>query len=542
MSSAQAKPLTKRIPRICYALIAVLIVYTGAHALLIHYSSSASLAAPIIVCAVFSISILASYLLRSQHKQEKKGIDFAELPFLFCLLTSGIAFAVVMAPGTVPDEEYHYISSYCYANGFNVTRETGEDGEGYLSVQARKTDSDFYDQSISETELNSNKYSIGMDAIGAKADFEPATMVTKHTSAKNVTSNPIPVRFASAAGISLGRLLGLNGEVTFYLGRLFNFLFFAALIIAAVKTAPIGKPVFETLALLPMTLHLAASYSYDAPLIGYSFLFTALSLKLIKGKGSIPPADLVLYAVLALCLGTCKGVYALLFVLVFFIPASRYPSKRASVIYRALIVALPVFAFILLRLDTLLGMLGLTGAGDANSTDITGVSEFQSIQLMDLVAHPLTALLILVKTLHSQLAFYIDTFLGGSLGWFQPNLKAPAFFTAGYAVILYLGSVHGIKDEDCFGTKTRIVAIAVLIVSALAVLYSLMTGWAITDYIILGVQGRYFLPFAPFGIILIRKGMLRFNKEVATKSLIVAEQTMNGIYLIYILTCVLLAG
>lgn len=542
MNSERAENRITSIPRICLVLVAILLAYTAAHALLLHYTNGASNSSIIIVCVVFSLSIFIAFLLKDCNDGAKRASRTGDWPFLICLLTSGLAFMVVMAPGTVPDEEYHYISSYCYANGFDASKVNGEDGKEYLRVQSRKTDSEFFYQSVSQKELNQAKYVIGEAQLNSSADSAPSAMVTDHTSANNVTANPITVRLASSAGIALGKLLGFNGELTFYLGRFLNFIYFSILIFAAVRIAPIGKAVFETAALLPMTLHLASSFSYDAPLIGYAFLFTALSLKLIKGKGQIRASDLALNGILAFCLGTCKGVYALLLVLVFFIPTSRFPSKRAALLYRVLVIALPVFAFILLRLDTLLNMLGIKSIDRVSVNSAAGDSESQSIGFIDLILHPLTAALILVKTLHSQLAFYVDTFLGGSLGWFQTNLKAPAFFTAIYAVTLYLGSIYSVEDEDCFTGKPRFIAVLVLIAGFLAVLYSMMTGWYINDYIILGVQGRYFIPFAPFGIIMIRKGLLRFKKKTPLESLIATEQAMNGIYLIFILTNVLLAS
>ena len=55
------------------------------------------------------------------------------------------------------------------------------------------------------------------------------------------------------------------------LGRLANLVCFALLAMAAVKYAPFGRRVFAAAALLPMTLHLAASFCRDALLLGLCF-------------------------------------------------------------------------------------------------------------------------------------------------------------------------------------------------------------------------------------------------------------------------------
>ena len=62
------------------------------------------------------------------------------------------------------------------------------------------------------------------------------------------------------------------------LGMLFNLLYGALLIIFSVRITPVGKKVFMAVALLPMTLHLLGSHSYDVGTLGLAFLLTAFIL------------------------------------------------------------------------------------------------------------------------------------------------------------------------------------------------------------------------------------------------------------------------
>ena len=96
----------------------------------------------------------------------------------------------------------------------------------------------------------------------------------------------------SAAAVFLAYVLHFGFAPALFLGRLANLLLFAALAALAVKTAPFGKRVFTVAALLPMTLHLAASFSRDAPLLGLCFVFTALLMDAafgIRKRRSPPP-------------------------------------------------------------------------------------------------------------------------------------------------------------------------------------------------------------------------------------------------------------
>src|SRR6202795_4617454 len=78
-----------------------------------------------------------------------------------------------------------------------------------------------------------------------------------------------------AVGIGLGRLFGASPLVLFYLGRLFGLGAWMVLVFLAIKTTPILKWSYFLLALMPMTLYLAASNSVDSVVIRVAFLSSA---------------------------------------------------------------------------------------------------------------------------------------------------------------------------------------------------------------------------------------------------------------------------
>ena len=109
------------------------------------------------------------------------------------------------------------------------------------------------------------------------------------------------------------------------LGRLANLLLFAALSALSVRAAPFGKRVFTAAALLPMTLHLAASFSRDAPLLGCSFAFTALLLDAAFGPDrdkALSPARLAALLLCGVVLAPGKLVYLPLAALLLLVPAA----------------------------------------------------------------------------------------------------------------------------------------------------------------------------------------------------------------------------
>ena len=64
--------------------------------------------------------------------------------------------------------------------------------------------------------------------------------------------------------------------------RIGNLLFFVAVLYLALRIAPVCRPVLFCLALMPMTIHQAASASADGPTIASAFLLFAYVLHLAK--------------------------------------------------------------------------------------------------------------------------------------------------------------------------------------------------------------------------------------------------------------------
>ena len=169
--------------------------------------------------------------------------------------------------------------------------------------------------------------------------------------------NPL-LYVVSAAAVFLAYVLHLGFAPALFLGRLANLLLFAALAALAVKVAPFGKRVFTVAALLPMTLHLAASFSRDAPLLGLCFAFTALLLDAAFGpekQKALSPARLALLLGCGVLLAPGKLVYLPLAALLLVVPAARLGrhAKAKKCGYLAVCLALALLLNTGLLADTL---------------------------------------------------------------------------------------------------------------------------------------------------------------------------------------------
>jgi len=130
--------------------------------------------------------------------------------------------------------------------------------------------------------------------------------------------------------IFLGKLVNCSPIVLIYLGRLANLLMYIFIIFWAIKITPIQKWVFLLLALMPMTLYLAASLSADCFTIAISILTIAMFFKLAfdPGKTHVNNRDICILIALAILMALTKQIYLLLMFLFFIIPPDKFKNRR----------------------------------------------------------------------------------------------------------------------------------------------------------------------------------------------------------------------
>lgn len=136
--------------------------------------------------------------------------------------------------------------------------------------------------------------------------------------------------FPQALGTLIGRLLNLNVFACMALGRILNLLCYITLTYWAIKKLPVYRNLMAAVALLPLTIYQAASYSYDAMLNGLCFLFVGLCFHCAYGEREKPLnwKNVIGLGVILALLFLCKYVYACLGLLVFLIPKKKFSTKK----------------------------------------------------------------------------------------------------------------------------------------------------------------------------------------------------------------------
>ncbi|MCK9204701.1 MAG: DUF2142 domain-containing protein [Bacteroidales bacterium] len=142
-----------------------------------------------------------------------------------------------------------------------------------------------------------------------------------------------------ALGVAFGRVFSLNPLSLFYLGRILNLISVILLLYFTIRTVPVFKWMFFLLGVMPMTLYLASSFSYDAVTLGLSFLLTAVILNLaLNPVKTIRNRDLILVFVISSLLALCKPPYFIIAFSFLIIPKQKFSSgKKYWLIFAGLI-------------------------------------------------------------------------------------------------------------------------------------------------------------------------------------------------------------
>ncbi|MDY5605043.1 DUF2142 domain-containing protein [Gemmiger sp.] len=274
------------------------------------------------------------------------------------VLGFGLIYSVTLPPYAAPDEKYHINQSFTLASKWANMLSTDDWQMGKVPTTTtfrRETDTDELLQDENTTVFTWQEFT---DTLLTTTDAP----FDSHREYHELQTDQNPLLYlASGGAVFLAYLLHLGFTPALALGRLANLLIFALLAAFAVKAAPCGKRIFTAVALLPMTLHLAASFSRDAVLLGLCFAFTALLLDAVYSK--LTPKRMAALAVTGILLAPGKMVYLPLAALFVLVPAAALGrhAKAKKLGYLAACLALAL----VLNTGTLTGALGSPAADNA---------------------------------------------------------------------------------------------------------------------------------------------------------------------------------
>ena len=472
----------------------------------------------------------------------------------FVMLIFGLGYMYVFPAMSAPDEIAHFISAYKISNKMLGKQATVKDGHVIIRAQdlwIEDVDGEYtFDKSKSEEEkvlipeegshgkiisskLEETSYKVfyaegnirGTDnyiSFGGK-DYEKAQSL-------HAPVNTIPsVYFLPATGITVARIMGLNSIYLVLFGRMANLILFILFGTLGIYFLPKFKEFIFLVSLLPTTIELAASYSYDAVMISSMIFFVSYVFFLAHEKEEFDIKDLVIISLIAGLVLPCKMVYFPMLLMLFSIPLYKFKFrgkvdgkiKKENIAFfltSAVVVLLSwVFAMYLVNRSTVVGY------STSNTSSLEWAGE-ESYTIGYLLHNKLKAVKLFYNTLLLQLEYYHKTMFGAYLGHADDVVGIPyiGFLVLNIGMIF---SVFGEAKEKQLLVKERVLTGISIFFVIFLVLLSMLIAWTpISSEFIEGVSGRYFIP------VLLPLLMICRNNKIAIK-----DETKRNIIFMFIL-------
>lgn len=465
------------------------------------------------------IGIYVSYLSCTDTLIRKENQSKA---FAGVLLILSIIYVFIFPPLTVPDEAHHFYSSYWLADA--ITGQVNE--EGFL---VRSSDWNLF-ANMQDNAIDFKDYQTvlsNFELFQTDQSYETVDYFTFSLGSENP-----PAKIATTLAILLGKLLNLGTYPLFYLGRLFNAISYAICAFIAYRLMPFGKNVVMGISLLPMTLHLVGSYSYDVGIISLAMLLTAMLLKAIFDDGLIKRALTASILVASALLAPCKLIYSTIILLVLFIPNRRFQSKRTALLYKGGVLVAPLLAILALRMASISDLAVVT-----QQLDVRGSETGHFYELAFILHNPMAAIAIFFRSLIVQGDFYWSTALGRSLGWFQADIATPYFYCIPLLLGLILTAQQDSLDTQKIPAWLRMALLVIAGMTFAGSMLSMFIGHTFdTEPIIQGVQGRYILPVAVPLVLALRSNNVQITRDAFPTILTVFSIT-NLVFLMHVVAC-----
>lgn len=411
--------------------------------------------------------------------------------FLISACVLALFYQFITVPVSVPDEDAHLTMTYHYSNML-----MGKDSKEELFQLNEQTVSGEKDRRLMSLPTTVNRESYyGIFAVMDAKDVEILTLHERNINATAVSYLP------GILGITLGRLLQLPIMKTIYMGRFFSCAAYIGLCYFGIKKIPGNKGTLALVALLPISLHLGSSFSYDSLLLGGAIFFTGLVFLLYEQKKEVSVTQLLLLVLSVLILTSGKGIYFIMLGMLVFVPAKVWGGKLKQKLYLTALGSLSAISFV-----ANMGAL-LTKRGEV-------ALENSSMQTSIIWEKPIEFLFLAINTLISLVDFYFRGLFGGYLGWFQ--FEVPVVVSIIAMILLLISTFYVSEQSVLIKKEVRFGGIAVFLLLGAASLAAAISWNSENATTIGGVQGRYFLQVLPFALLSISSlKQLELKKDIS---------------------------
>ncbi len=412
-----------------------------------------------------------------QVAQMRPGQPHAAQAFVVLALAFGLLWGFITPPFDAPDEPRHLQRAWLLSQGRVAVPGSERGGGGAIPASLMRLHP---------------PYTHGTSSCRHSSDELLASLASPLDSARMSDEIRTPILYGpigylpQAALLAPARWLGIGAGGALYVARLANLLAWTGLCALAIACAPARRWTLASAALLPMSLFQASTVSADAVTNALALLLLALVLRAAASERAERWELAAIVGVIAL-LGLGKPGYSLLALLAPAIGVDRFDHANQRRRFVAAAVAVGVI---------------VPGAWWA-TVQYVGPFPYPNAdpaeQLSELARAPWQLLAVVVGTLGER-AFDFARGTIGVLGRLDVALPAAAYL--GYALLLPAVALVDRAGTPRLESRPRAVMALVAgvgVATIVGLLYLSATPLGASR--VTGIQGRYFLPFVPLGLV-----------------------------------------
>ncbi len=458
---------------------------------------------------------------------EKKVYNKIEYVFVVYTLLFGLMVMIYSQPRFGSwDEKIHFESAYSLAYGEQIQWTEGISAVQQAGIMGCNTKEEF-------KELR--------DYINSSGTL------TAYTERKDsiLPSYKVLAYIPQALFLRIGISLNLPFTYIYILGKFGNLLLYVFVMFWAIHLAKSKKILLTFVAMMPTSIFLASSYTYDTVV----FSFITLGCVLWANEFFYPKAkkdvrELILMILLFVIGCFSKAVYIPLILILLILPIVKQKSKKKKAIFwigLLIVFALVMMTFVLPTLTSTVTK-NVSFGGDARGGD-TGVVR----QIISMIKHPWASIKLMLSSV-VQLDNFRNLGYAEADNYFFGNLMFLNFASHGilndkwclvWIPIFVLLMFYREPGEKIEQNRMRTWDMIVIAVAGIGTIFLIWLALYLDftpigeDYIS-GVQARYYLPLVYFGVSLIRtkKISIQCDRVKLSRVMIVAV-TIMGFALIY---------
>lgn len=277
---------------------------------------------------------------------------------------------------------------------------------------------------------------------------------------------------------SLSSIIISNPAILLFIARIVQLIFCIYIMYNAIKITPFGKSIFMFIGILPSTLQAMCLLSIDGILIAFFMLLIAKILQLSYSNKTITKKDYLILAISSIFVAITKLVYLPLCFLLILIPLNRKEKNLSRNI--GIII---VISFLMTFLWNLIATRNLVSG--------QGINFVYYIQRY--LNNPVEFVQITTWTFTNQIGRLISDIFGAVNDWhgtiIQDGGVVPILFFIIFMIYIFRGE-NKLKNRD-----KKIIGIILIITYLIISTVLHLTCTPVNYKYIIGIQGRYFIPF-----------------------------------------------